>query len=262
MNKFKYLIYDMETVTDKTLLNRVMYPGEGLTDDEAYQKHLSQLSEDGKTFVNPSYHKPVSLAAVAVADNLEIMKIGLLGGQNRTPCSITTNFWNLYREKKPILVDFNGKGFDLRLMELWAFRCGITLPENYFGKFGVRYRFAEEKHLDLHEFLTNYGAIRLAGGLDLFSKILGKPGKTSTKGEMVQDLFDAGDRFRIDDYCLSDALDTYFIFLRVQLLMGHLTLLMEKELVDAAKAKIEEHSTKEGTFKTYLAAFGYWNAPE
>lgn len=262
MNKFKYLIYDIETVTDKALLNRVLYAGQNLSPEEAYQKHLTELSEMDRTFVNPSFHQPVSLAAVAVADNFEITKIGLFGGDNRTPCAIVRSFWDTYRDKKPVLVDFNGKGFDLRMMELWAFRCGITLPKEHFDKFGVRHRFSDDRHFDLHEFLTNFGAIRLAGGLDLFSKILGKPGKTSTKGEMVQELYDAGDRFRIDDYCLSDALDTYFIFLRVQVLMGHITLLREKELVDAAKAKIEAHSAREGTFKNYLAAFGYWTSPE
>ena len=262
MNKFKYLIYDIETVTDKTLLNRVLYPNEGLSDEEAYQRHLTELSEIDRTFVNPSFHKPVSLAAIAVAENLEITKIGLLGGEKRTSSAIVKNFWDTYREKKPILVDFNGKGFDLRLMELWAFRCGITLPREHFSKFGIRHRFSDEKHLDLHELLTNYGAIRYAGGLNLFSKILGKPGKTSTKGEMVQEIYDAGNIFRIDDYCLSDAMDTYFVFLRIQVLMEQLTLSRERELVDAAKTKIQEQSAKEGFFKDYLAAFGYWAPPE
>ncbi len=262
MNKFKYLVYDIETVTDKALLNKVLYDGSGLSDEQAYQKHLSELSEIDKTFVNPSFHTPISLAAVAVADDFEIIKIGLFGGEKRTPCAIVTNFWDTYREKRPVLVDFNGKGFDLRVLEMWAFRCGISLPREHFDKYGIRHRFSDEKHLDLHEFLTNYGAIRFAGGLNLFSKILGKPGKTSTKGEMVQELYDAGDRFRIDDYCLSDAMDTYFIFLRIQVLMGHLTLAREKDLVDRAKAKVEEHSCANGTFKDYLAAFGYWVQPD
>ena len=262
MSKFKYLVYDIETVTDKTLLNKVLYANQGLSDQEAYQRHLSELSEIDRTFVNPSFHMPVSLAAIAVAENLEITKIGLFGGAKRTPGTIVKSFWETYREKKPILVDFNGKGFDLRVLELWAYRCGIPLPKEHFSKFGIRHRFSDEKHLDLHELLTNYGAIRYAGGLNLFSKVLGKPGKTSTKGEMVQEIYESGDLFRIDDYCLSDAMDTYFVFLRVQVLMEQLTLSRERELVDAAKLKIEEHSAKEGTFKDYLAAFGYWITPE
>jgi 3'-5' exonuclease len=246
---------------DKTLLNKVLYQDEGLSDEEAHKKHLEELAKQDRDFVNPSFHMPVSMAVAAISDTLEITKIGLLGGKEATPGSITKGFWDVYRDKKPILVDFNGKGFDLRMMELWAFRCGITLPKDHFDKFGVRYKFAEDRHLDLHAFLTNHGAIRLAGGLNLFSKILGKPGKTSTKGEMVQELYDKGERFRIDDYCLSDVMDTYFIFLRAMVLMGQLTLPREKELVDAAKGKIEEHSAKEGTFKTYLEAFGYWESP-
>lgn len=257
-SSFKYLVYDIETVTNKSLLKKILYPEENLTDEKAYQKHIEELAIDNRNFVNPSFHKPISIAAIAVSDDFSISKIGLLGGDQKTPKSIVSAFWDIYNNQQPILVDFNGKGFDLRVLELWAFQLGLTIHPRHFKKFGTRYKFAEEAHIDLHEFFTNYGAIRFKGGLNLFSKLLGKPGKMDTKGDMVQELFDRGEQFDIDNYCLSDTMDTYFVFLRTRVMMGELTLEQEQNLVDAAKEKMEEKTKSEGYFKTYLEHFGKW----
>ncbi len=258
MPQFKYLVYDIESVTNKPLLNKVLYPSEGLSDEEAYQKHVAELATEGRSFINPSFHKPISLAAVAVAADYSISKIGLLGGDIPTTASIVRDFWDIYNKQKPGLVDFNGKGFDVRLLELWAFQLGIKIDRRHFDKFGTRYRFNDEQHLDLHEFLSNYGAIRWRGGLDLFSKLLGKPGKMATKGEMVQELYDEGKQFEIDDYCLCDSMDTYFVFLRSRVMTGALSLEKEHELVEAAHAQLMEKAEAEGYFKNYLEHFGEW----
>ncbi len=257
---FKYLVYDMETVVNKVLLNKVLYGGEGLSDEEAYQKHLLELEKEtpGRNFVNPAFQKPVSLAAIAVADNFQINRIGLLGGEQKTAGSIVREFWGIFNKNHPILIDFNGKGFDLRVLELWAFQLGISIHERYFKKFGVRHRFSDEWHLDLQEFITNFGAVRYRGGLNLLSKLLGKPGKMETQGDMVQTLHDQGEFLKIDDYCLSDTLDTYFVFLRTRVLTGELKLEEEQKLVEEARLKIEQKSQEEGFLKNYLQNFGQW----
>lgn len=258
MNNFKYLVYDMETIINKTLLNKVLYGGQGLTDEEAYQAQLAELAEEGKEFVNPAFHKPFSIAVVAVAEDFTISKIKVLGDLEKSVASMVAEFWDIYAKRFPVLVDFNGKGFDARVLELWAFQLGLTIaPKNYFDKFGARNRFSE-LHLDLHEFLTNSGAIRYRGGLNLFSKMLGKPGKMETKGDMVQQLYESGDFFKIDDYCLGDTMDTYFVFLRTRVLMGQLSLTQEQVLVDLARQRMEELSKEQGYFKMYLANFGQW----
>ncbi len=261
-SNLRYLIYDIETCTDKALLNRVLYPGEGLGDQEAYLKHVAELAMEERSFVNPSFHVPISIAAIGLNSDFEILKIALLGKDSKNPAAIVEHFWETYNQARPMLVDFNGKGFDLRVLELWAFRLGLTIPAFHYEKFGPRYRFNEEHHLDLHEFLTNYGAIRFKGGLNLFSKLLGKPGKMDTRGEMVQELLEKGERFRIDDYCLGDAMDTYFVFLRTLVLRGVLDLSRERNLVEAAKAEMEKKREAEGYFKAYLEHFRFWDAAE
>lgn len=258
-SQFRYLVYDIETVTDKRLLQKVLYPQMGGREEEAYQLHLSELAEEGRDFINPSFHRPVVIAVVALNADFEISKIGLLGREGQDVRSLVEHFWETYNDHEPILVDFNGKGFDLRVLELWAFRLGLAIRASHYQKFGPRYKFSEEHHFDLHDFLTNYGAVRLKGGLNLFSKILGKPGKMDTKGNMVQELFDQGKLSQIQDYCLSDTMDTYFVFLRTLVMRGVLSLNREKDLVETAKGKMERMSEKEGYFKGYLKNFGDWD---
>ena len=102
------------------------------------------------------------------------------------------------------------------------------------------------------------GAVRFKGGLNLFSKILGKPGKMETKGSMVQGLYEEGKIFEIEDYCLGDAMDTYFVFLRTRVMVGEISLERERELVEKARSQIEEKAKSDGYLKLYLANFGEW----
>jgi predicted PolB exonuclease-like 3'-5' exonuclease len=258
-----YLVYDIESIVDKNLLNRVCYAGSDLSDEEAYRFHVAELlKKDGKTFVNAAFHIPVCLAVVAVEKDFSIQRIGLLGEGKRTPGAIVRHFWDMYNKGNFTLVDFNGRGYDIRLMELWAFRQGLSIHYKHFDKFGVRYRYSDDKQLDLHECLTNNLSIRYQGGLNLFAKLLGKPGKMETKGDQVQELHETGKFFEIEDYCLGDAMDTYFIFLRWKLMRGSLSLEQEKELVDRAVEKMRAYSTESGYLKGYLANFGYWAPSE
>ena len=74
------------------------------------------------------------------------------------------------------------------------------------------------------DWLTNYGGCRLSGGLNLLSKILGKPGKMEVAGDQVYGMYQAGKLKEINEYCAFDTLDTYFVFLRTRVLTGDLTL--------------------------------------
>lgn len=259
----QYLVYDIESVVDKKLLNQVLYAGKDLSDEDAFQSHVADLlAKDGKTFVNAAFHIPVCLAALAIDKDFSIQKIGLLGEGKRTPGAIVRHFWDMYNKGNFTLVDFNGRGYDIRLMELWAFRQGITIHYKHFDKFGVRYRYSDDKQLDLHEAISNNLSIKYQGGLNLFAKLLGKPGKMETKGDQVQTLHEQGKMFQIEDYCLGDALDTYFIFLRWKVMRGSISLEQEAQLVNDAHVKIKAHVAETGYLKDYLEHFQFWQPVE
>jgi len=109
--------------------------------------------------------------------------------------------------------------------------------------------------------LTNHGATRFNGGLNLAANLLGKPGKMETQGFMVQDMFDAGKLSEINDYCRCDVLDTYFVFLRTMVLVGNLSLAREQELVKDARNWIEQQSETTPIYRQYLENWGDWINP-
>ena len=255
-----YLVLDTESVPDGKLLSMVKYPGEPLTEDEAIrraQDEARKSSASGSDFLPVSFQIPIAICVLRVGADYRLQSIQCLDAPEfRTP-EIVRKFWQgvgLYPRAQ--LVSFNGRGFDLPLLELAAFRYGCA-AKNYFAETG-RKRFGGS-HLDLLELLTNYGAIRLAGGLNMLSKILGKPGKMEVSGDQVYDMYLAGKKQMINDYCMFDTLDTYFIFLRTRVLAGMLTLEQEQSLVrEEAKAWIAARIEKLPALQQYLNNWGDW----
>src|SRR5947207_11682333 len=101
---FRYLVYDIETCTDKALLNKVLYAGEGLSDEEAFLKHLEELSAEDRTFVNPAFHVPISIAAIGLDSDFEILKLGLMGKDSKRPAALVQHFWETYNQNRPVLI--------------------------------------------------------------------------------------------------------------------------------------------------------------
>jgi predicted PolB exonuclease-like 3'-5' exonuclease len=156
------------------------------------------------------------------------------------------------------MVTFNGRGFDIPLLELMAFRYGYSAKRHFKDKWAGRNRFGT-KHIDLQDWISNYNAIRMNGGLNLLAKVLGKPGKMGTKGNEVYDMFRQGLIQEINDYCVHDVLDTYFVFLRTRVLLGEITISREQDIVTQTKQFVHEKSENNTAYKVYLENWGDWN---
>ena len=160
---------------------------------------------------------------------------------------------------------FNGRGFDLPLLELAAFRYGLQVPGWFQTKTKSfdqpRNRYNIQSHIDLCELLTNFGATRFTGGLNLAANLLGKPGKMDVHGDMVQDMYEAGKLAEINDYCRCDVLDTYFVFLRSRVLSGELTLEAEQQIIANTKDWISEQNASVQAYADYLEHWGDWPNP-
>ena len=266
MTDIGYFLFDVESVADGELIAKVRYPNEGLSAAEAISAYRAErLEQTGSDFIPYTHQLPVSVVIAKVKHDLSLVDIVTLDGPEYRPHVITQHFWlGWQRYGKPTLVTFNGRGFDVPLLEMAAFRYGISIPEWFAGKSAYdkpRNRFNTSAHLDLQELLTNYGASRFNGGLNLAAMTLGKPGKMEVQGDMVQDLYDQGRLAEINEYCKCDVLDTYFVFLRCKVLMGELTLEEEIDLVDAAKSWLEQQAGDSDAYATYLAQWQDWTNP-
>ena len=263
----RYLVFDIESIADGDLVSKVRYPGENFSAQDAIDAYCAELMEQyGTEFIPYTYHIPIAVAIIKIDAQLNIVDIVTLDAPEYRPHVITKKFWDGWKAyKMPTLISFNGRTFDIPLMELAAYRFGISIPawfnlnEKSFEQ--SRNRYNQRAHLDLQEVLTNFGATRLNGGLNLAANLLGKPGKMGIAGHMVQDLYREGQIERINDYCRCDVLDTYFVFLRTKVMTGDLNLEREQALIERAHQWLEEQSDACPVYAEYLANCHPWENP-
>lgn len=258
MSQVDYLVFDIETVGDGDLIQRVKYPDCELSPAEAIAKLQAELLEKtGRDVLPPSFTLPVSVAIAKVTSSFQLVELTVLDAPEFRPEEITRRFWQGWTHyDRPCFVTFNGRGYDFPVMELAAFRYGISLP----GWFNVesrsfeqaRNRYNTAQHVDLCDLFSNFGAMRLNGGLNLMANLIDKPGKSGVDGSQVQQMYFDGQLAEINDYCRCDVLDTYFVFLRSRVLLGRLTPDEEQELVELTRMMMEEQAGDHPAYQHYL----------
>ncbi|MGI6401251.1 MAG: ribonuclease H-like domain-containing protein [Thermoguttaceae bacterium] len=257
-NPISYLVFDIESVPDPALVSLVRTHGK--QDPEvALQEYRDELiAKNGVDFVPYTYQVPISLALAKLREDLTLDDLIVLKVEELGPDGICRRFWQGWDYyNHPMLVSFNGRRFDMPLLEHTAFRYGLSLRSwmtDYSGGKANRNRF-NNTHLDLYDFMTNYGACTFCGGLDLAAKALHKSGKIDVKGEMVQEMFDQNRLSEIHSYCRCDVLDTYFVFLRYQLMRGVISTEEEQNLIEKTRAFLEARADTEPVYREYLDAW-------
>ncbi len=218
----RYTIVDIETRIDKDLVRAIYFPHADVLEEDAYSQVRDRLrQEQGNDFFPLSFHIPISIAVGQVNEERVLTAVETVSEDDYSEEAIVRTFWQRLERFPGTLVTFNGRGFDLPVLELHALKYGCQAHRYFSGK--ARNRYAEEGHFDLYDFLTNYGVHRLRGGFNLLAKMIGLPGKTEIDGSMVQQLWQAQRLNDIHRYCRHDVIQTYFLFLRVELLRGRMT---------------------------------------
>lgn len=266
-DSIQYLVFDVESVADGDLIARVRYCEKELPAAEAIARYRAELLEKyNSDFIPHTFQVPVSVVVGKVDANYHLVEIVALDEPQFRSHVITKHFWQGWEAyRQPTLVSFNGRTFDIPLLELAAFRYGLSVPR-WFAPGARTYeqprnRYNTSFHLDLMEVLTNHGAARFNGGLNLTANLLGKPGKMDIQGSMVQDLYDQGGLAEINEYCRCDVLDTYFTFLRTSVLLGHLELTAEQQIVLETKKWLENNASQTPVYQRYLDHWGDWENP-
>ena len=202
-----YLVFDIETVPDAELYT---------------PPHVQAGVE--RPFPPIYAHRPIVLGVLWLDENYGFKRLGVVGehkdeaGQLHDFAAFMAAFG---ATERPLLVTYNGRGFDLPVITLRSLRHGVPLAFTYEGSF--RHRYSDGGHLDLHDLLSDHGAAR-GISLDTLARVIGLPGKVGVDGSQVEGLFHAGQLDAIKNYCLSDVAQTAFLFLRFRVLQGTLSL--------------------------------------
>jgi predicted PolB exonuclease-like 3'-5' exonuclease len=261
----RYLVFDIETRVDKELVKHIYDPEDCLTLEQAYDTARDQIlkrSNQQSDFFPVPFHIPISIATLQADENYRIIALGCLGADRFSESELIARFWQIF-ENVQTLVTFNGRGFDLPVLEIQALKYGLSLGR-YFGAAQSRNsyrssRYSDAFHIDLCDYLSNFGAVYPRNSLNLLAKLTGLPGKYTIEGEDVEYLHRQGRHKEINQYCITDVLQTYLLFLRVELLRGRLTEEGYGSAVNAAKEDLMQRASSAGTENFLMEFLNRWN---
>ena len=162
-------------------------------------------------------------------------------------------FFSYLKKKTPRLVSFNGKNFDLPVLKYRAMKYEIEAAWLY--KSGDKWNNYNQKysldwHCDLADAFSDFGASARVK-MNEVCACLNLPGKTGVDGSMVQEYFDQGRLQEIRDYCETDVINTFLLYLSYQ----HHTGSMSKESFFKSKQSLVEFLEKNGEKRPYLLEF-------
>jgi predicted PolB exonuclease-like 3'-5' exonuclease len=164
-------------------------------------------------------------------------RLGVVG-EGKSEGQILADFAQWLDAKKPTVVTWNGRSFDMPVITSRALRHGVPMPW-WFTDRNTRYRYSTDGHFDLMDFLADFGAAKNAR-LEVYAKLVGFPGKVGVDGSQVLPLVHAGKLDEVNAYCLCDVVQTAAIFLRVGLLRGSYDRARYGELARGLLAFIDE----------------------
>jgi 3'-5' exonuclease len=250
------MVFDLETIPDLHLGRRLL----GLSDEEAADQAVIEqlLARRGKPDVTntflPHYLQKIVAISVVVATP-EWVKVWSLGDGGSEESDLIKRFFEGIERYTPNLVSWNGSGFDFPVLHYRSLMHSIAAPRyweigdtdqnfkwnNYLGRY-------HRRHTDLMDLLANYQN-RAYAPMDDIAVMLGLPGKMGMHGSEVFETFQAGGLEKIRNYCETDVLNTYLIFLRFQLIQG----LLDQEDFALEQKRLGEYLLS--TEKDYLLAF-------
>ncbi|RKZ35206.1 MAG: 3'-5' exonuclease [Gammaproteobacteria bacterium] len=220
------LVFDIETIPDVEGGRRLYGLGDLSDSDVAQVMFQKRREESGSEFLRHHLHRVVAIAAVlSSGDRLKVWSLGTAESDER---DLIQRFFDGLDSYSPNLVSWNGGGFDLPVLHYRALLHGIQAARywetggedtafrwnNYLNRF-------HERHTDLMDVLAGYQP-RANASLDDIATLLGFPGKLGMDGSAVWTHFQQGDIAGIRDYCETDVLNTYLVYLRFELMRGRL----------------------------------------
>ncbi len=221
------LIFDIETVPD-TALGRRLYGLENLTDEQVARIMFTRRRQEvGSEFLSHEQHRVVAISVVM--RSRDTLKVWSLGDEDSSEKDLIERFFDGLDRYTPDLVSWNGAGFDLPVLHYRSLLHGITAARYWetggsdasfrYNTYLSRYHW---RHMDLMDILSGFQG-RGRASLQDVACLLGLPGKLGMHGSEVWDVFLQGGIKRIRDYCETDVLNTYLIYLRFELLRGNLS---------------------------------------
>ncbi len=221
------LVFDIETVPDVELGRRLLDIPDADDGAVAEAMFAKRTEETGSGFLALEQHRVVAISALLRhGDQFQLWSVG---NSDSSEDDLLLRFFGGLEKYRPTLVTWNGSGFDLPVLHYRMLRHGVAAPSywdtgeldrdfkwnNYLNRY-------HQRHLDLMDVLSAYQG-RGRASLEHVALLLGLPGKLGMAGDQVWPAFRDGRIAEIRDYCETDVLNTYLVYLRFELIRGMLS---------------------------------------
>ena len=237
------IVWDIETVPD--LKGFAAANGlEGKSDDEIREAI-------GDSFPKLIFHSIICIGALIAERSEGVWHVRVMGAPHigeRSERELIEGFVGRIAELEPQLITFNGSGFDLPVLRYRAMVHQVAAPGLSARPYFNRYT---DDALDLCDVLASFGS-RARGTLHEICRVLGLPGKgEGISGAMVESYYREGRVREIAEYCETDVINTYRVWLRYQLFRGGAT----SEQFNASERDLAGHLRERVASKPHLARF-------
>jgi predicted PolB exonuclease-like 3'-5' exonuclease len=239
------IVWDIEMVPDLR--------GFAAANDHAGKADDEIREAMGDKFPKHIYHSIICIGALVAHRDNGYWQVDALGAPHigeRPEKELIAAFVNRIAELKPQLVTFNGSSFDLPVIRYRAMVHAIPAPglaaRPYFKRFS-------EDAVDLCDVLSSFTA-QAKASLHELCRVMGLPGKPNGMGGAEVDRNHREGRIReIAEYCESDVLNTYRVWLRYELFRGALLY----EGFRASEDNLMQFITMRGNMKPHLTELVY-----
>lgn len=252
------LVFDIETIPDAAGLRTLLDLPADTADEDVVNLALHQRRQKNGTDFLPLHLHRVCAISCALRQG-DSFSIWTLGDESASEAEIVQRFFDGIEKYTPQIISWNGSGFDLPVLHYRGLIHGINAGRywdlgeddrdfkwnNYISRYHMR-------HLDLMDVMAMYSP-RANAPLDDLAKLCGFPGKLGMDGSKVWDAYKAGKLNDIRDYCETDVANTHLVYLRYQLMRGHLTQQTYEAEVQLVKDSIQQYDGKH--WDAYLAAW-------
>ena len=222
------LAFDIETIPDVAGLRRLYDVSASLSDAQVAELAFERRRQAvGNDFLPLHLHRVVAVAC-ALRDR-DSFTVWSLGAMDEPEGALIQRFFEGIEKYTPQLVSWNGGGFDLPVLHYRSLVHGVQARRYWdLGEDDREFRYNNyisryhTRHLDLMDVLSMY-QLRASAPLDELARLLGFPGKLGMGGAQVWESYQRGEIGAIRNYCETDVVNTYLVFLRYQLVRAALT---------------------------------------
>lgn len=238
----RVVAFDCETVPDLLTAERLWGIDPNAPDAFEQVGTIREAETQGRDrWPKHFMHRVVAVGLVGI--DFEKMKVSMVADAGTAETALLS-LVETWLKGRPVLVSWNGLGYDLAVLRYRALHHGLSMPTLYSGakkweKYDDRYG---DQHLDLMDRLAGHDRWASAK-LEEIAALCDMTAKIEGHGEDVLPLWKAGNYEQLRAKVLEDARDTARIYLRWCLSRGQLSAAelatLDQALVPATRPQLE-----------------------